>query len=96
MSQPVQSILTNLLHSLDATHSSININSHSTQKNDTQSFNLLNDIEPPFQDQSRHSSRPQVQTKHTNVSTDFEYFSTMSRTLPQTTLDNDNINYDSS
>jgi len=81
MSQLVQIILTNLLHSLDATHSSVNICSHSTQKNDTQSFNLLNDIQPPFQAQSRHSSRPQVQTKHTNVSQNFVYFSSVENTF---------------
>jgi hypothetical protein len=93
MSQPVEKILTNLLASLDATHPSVSSSSQDIHRNPTQSPNAT--PQPPVTDQQCSGSGPQVQLKRKQIATDSEYFETMSKTLQQTTQENDNINEDS-
>jgi len=93
-SQPVHNILSNLLERLNDRHATVNV---SSQDNNTMSNHVEKvpqAVQPQFKDQQVNVSIPQNQTRHKQIATDDDYFETMSRTIPQTTQDNNNINED--
>jgi len=95
-SKPVQSVLSGLLDRLQSTSLMPDATTHSTRPSHSGTPEFDNDSQPSFQTEPSHSSIPAGQNGAKPISTDAEYFCTMSNLLPDTTQNNDTISDNSS